>query len=124
MGMGMGMQVDEGMVPRSSEPTHERLFREHQSRLERQRRRQEEGEEWKKYTYHPNIGRSQASGPTGVRSSYAYIAESLIEEQNMSRARDMEGDNSMAALGNAIATPRSDIEEQQEALLLIFSDVR
>lgn len=48
---------------------HERLFREHEERRTRQHRRQEDGAEWRKHSFRPNIAPSQATGPQILRQS-------------------------------------------------------
>lgn len=53
------------------EPTHLRLFREHEERRTRQVQREEMEAEWRKHTYQPDIRPSQASGPQVARQCSA-----------------------------------------------------
>eukprot|EP00931_Biecheleriopsis_adriatica_P020313 TRINITY_DN13619_c0_g1_i1.p1 TRINITY_DN13619_c0_g1~~TRINITY_DN13619_c0_g1_i1.p1 ORF type:complete len:1061 (+),score=272.69 TRINITY_DN13619_c0_g1_i1:85-3267(+) len=68
-----GMLVADVAFHRRDEPTHERLFREHQERKERQARREEEKAEWRKHTFKPDISSSQATCPMGRSMSTSLI---------------------------------------------------
>eukprot|EP00929_Paragymnodinium_shiwhaense_P034927 TRINITY_DN18955_c0_g1_i1.p1 TRINITY_DN18955_c0_g1~~TRINITY_DN18955_c0_g1_i1.p1 ORF type:complete len:1055 (-),score=214.97 TRINITY_DN18955_c0_g1_i1:144-3176(-) len=70
--MNEGGDPEQALVVKdSAEPTHVRLFREHQERKARMARRQELEAEWRKHTYRPDISRSQESGPQIVRQHSA-----------------------------------------------------
>jgi len=84
------------------ESPHDRLFREHQERKERQTRREQNNAEWRKHSFKPDIRSSQASGPHISRMSSAAnlsttaegladeIADNLARQEEAAMARHQE----------------------------------
>eukprot|EP00405_Crypthecodinium_cohnii_P009185 CAMPEP_0206439438 /NCGR_PEP_ID=MMETSP0324_2-20121206/12203_1 /ASSEMBLY_ACC=CAM_ASM_000836 /TAXON_ID=2866 /ORGANISM="Crypthecodinium cohnii, Strain Seligo" /LENGTH=1108 /DNA_ID=CAMNT_0053907043 /DNA_START=273 /DNA_END=3599 /DNA_ORIENTATION=- len=60
-----------GPMSMSQESRHERLFREHEERRARKMQREEDGAEWKKHSFRPDISTSQITGPRVLRQRSA-----------------------------------------------------
>jgi len=120
-------EVQEQGFVRNYEPTHVRLFREHEERLARRAQRQEANAEWRKHQYRPDISLSQASGPQVVRSSsYAGIPP-LLEDVDygapvIATVESQARDSSLPMLN--VDSPEPHEVEEAEVLLLVFSDSR
>mmetsp|Transcript_128161 Transcript_128161/g.221124 ORF Transcript_128161/g.221124 Transcript_128161/m.221124 type:complete len:1527 (+) Transcript_128161:154-4734(+) len=121
-------------LDRFTQPSHIRLFNEHFLRQERQRNREEEEAEWRKFNYKPDISTSQASGPQIVRAS-SLAGFQMDDGDDYPTMQDENGPSLAALAADALTTPRDSDQPDEvstdfaavagecgEALLLIFPD--